>query len=367
MLTCQHFSDDRAIRQKCKRQCQNGLKERIEGTIGVNGQFIMNQRVRSRGWVFTINNWVPQDVQNCQALKDQKEAKYLIVGDEVGEQGTPHLQGYVYWNEKRERSTVSRWLNGRAFLAPAKAGPKENWEYCSKQGKVLIEHGNPKGAMEEGMERSREKRIQMATRDIEVIKGCRCINDLYVKVPHLVITNSSFNRCVQIMNDEVSRTDNALYTRELSKKNFWLWGDAGTGKSRFVHDYTGNPLEVYSKEVNGWWDGYLMTEHKVVLVDEVVPLRFMKGAAGPMMAKMKKWADRFPFTGEIKGSSFRINPGRYFLFICSNYSLDDFLLDYEVNEAGAFKRRFTECHFVKQPDGHLPEKPEPYNPDLLIK
>ena len=44
-----------------------------------------------KGWVATINNW--EEPQRKALL--EAEADYVVVGKEVGKQGTPHLQVYI--------------------------------------------------------------------------------------------------------------------------------------------------------------------------------------------------------------------------------------------------------------------------------
>ena len=52
----------------------------------------MSSKERGRRWCFTLNNWHDSDVES---LKKMTDIKYMIVGIEVGEKGTPHMQGYV--------------------------------------------------------------------------------------------------------------------------------------------------------------------------------------------------------------------------------------------------------------------------------
>ena len=52
--------------------------------------------LRSRRWTFTLNNYKDHGWSEWQyILKDrfQISADYIVCEEEVGEQGTPHLQG----------------------------------------------------------------------------------------------------------------------------------------------------------------------------------------------------------------------------------------------------------------------------------
>jgi len=86
---------------------------------------------RVRGYCFTINNWSDDDVGAVMQLAE--EADYLVVGFEVGKKKTPHMQGYVFFRNKRTKRTVSDVIH-RAYLAAAKGTPQQNRAYCIKDG-----------------------------------------------------------------------------------------------------------------------------------------------------------------------------------------------------------------------------------------
>ena len=58
----------------------------------------------------------------------------MIIGREVGQEGTPHLQGYVIM-EKKTTLVEMKKLFPRAHLEVAKGSPEQNKIYCSKDGK----------------------------------------------------------------------------------------------------------------------------------------------------------------------------------------------------------------------------------------
>jgi len=51
--------------------------------------------MRFRNIVFTLNNYTDDEYNN---LLNHKEFKYVIIGKEIGEKGTPHLQRYAELN-----------------------------------------------------------------------------------------------------------------------------------------------------------------------------------------------------------------------------------------------------------------------------
>ena len=86
--------------------------------------------VRANSWVFTINNYTDADCLAVEALA--AEAVYIVCGKEVGEQGTPHLQGYVKMKSTRTMKSMSKKL-ARAHLAVANGTAEQNRVYCTKQ------------------------------------------------------------------------------------------------------------------------------------------------------------------------------------------------------------------------------------------
>ena len=69
-----------------------------------------------------------------------KTARYIVFGEEVGDAGTPHLQGYVQFT-RAKRLNFLRKLHPRAIWGPAIKSPAANIEHCRKQGLVIHEKG----------------------------------------------------------------------------------------------------------------------------------------------------------------------------------------------------------------------------------
>lgn len=85
--------------------------------------------IRSRGWCFTINN---DTIDDLIRLLDAT-FEYLVFGFEVGEKGTPHMQGYIYFKNAVRQSTVKD-IMPRGHLLVARGGPDQNYDYCTKDG-----------------------------------------------------------------------------------------------------------------------------------------------------------------------------------------------------------------------------------------
>ncbi len=92
----------------------------------------------TKNWCFTLNNYVDYNVQEILGLQCYS---YLIVGREVGADGTPHLQGYIQFRE-RKRFTAVQKIIARAHWEAARGTQEQNREYCSKDGD-FEERGQP--------------------------------------------------------------------------------------------------------------------------------------------------------------------------------------------------------------------------------
>lgn len=119
---------------------------------------------RSRGWCFTLNNYTENERKDIEQWLLPSAHQY-IVGEEVGEQGTPHLQGYVYVENKMSLKQMKAKIP-RAHFEVAKDTPKQNRAYCSKDGK-FIEHWNPE---KESPEQKLKKRKEHALKRYENIE-----------------------------------------------------------------------------------------------------------------------------------------------------------------------------------------------------
>lgn len=102
----------------------------IRGHFWANFIFLVIYRMsRSRGWCFTINNYTVDDMSSF--LISDIEFEYGIVGFEKGEQGTPHMQGYVYNSNKRRLREMKK-IFPRAHLEPQKGTQIQALLYCMK-------------------------------------------------------------------------------------------------------------------------------------------------------------------------------------------------------------------------------------------
>lgn len=94
---------------------------------------------RAKRWCFTLNNFTPAELTALQnhgeGITDNSTFSYLVLGREVGQGGTPHLQGFFCLRSQlRLRSVKALGGLGRAHLEIARGSPGQASAYCKKDG-----------------------------------------------------------------------------------------------------------------------------------------------------------------------------------------------------------------------------------------
>lgn len=293
---------------------------------------------RHRAWVFTINNYTEDDTDAVYALS--QDAAYVSVGREVGEQGTPHYQGFVMFATLKAFAQVKALLV-RAWIAPKakKSSFNQAIGYTQKDNDFYESGARPIDAIAKGdLEKQRSKR------NLEAIMEGR-----YDDVDTDILVSQLRNYEYAAQRLKRARTGNAA-TLDGVLDNMWVHGDAGVGKDTFVNSLAPN---AYVKEPNTkWWDGYDGQDD--------VTIRDLGPDHDPRVVKV--WADRYPFPAEVKGATLgMIRPKR--IFVTSNYAPDDL---YQPPDLDAVMRRFQVVHAHDGVAEYMPrqliEQPPPLQP-----
>lgn len=92
-----------------------------------------------RAYVWTLNNYTADEVA---AIKGNTTLRYCVYGEEVGESGTPHLQGYVELHKPKTIAAMHKEPGfARAYFS-ARLGTRDQARgYCLKNGQ-FTELGN---------------------------------------------------------------------------------------------------------------------------------------------------------------------------------------------------------------------------------
>lgn len=88
----------------------------------------------SKFWCFTLNNPTEDVEQHVGEFLESADVAYGIFGREVGESGTPHLQGFVILNRSRRLSFLRNKFQAHWTRRHARSTNEQARDYCKKDG-----------------------------------------------------------------------------------------------------------------------------------------------------------------------------------------------------------------------------------------
>lgn len=232
----------------------------------------------ARNVCFTLNN--PTDAER-KAYHAYLEAKctYAVCGEEKGESGTPHLQGYAEWSTSRRFATLQRALP-RAHLEKRRGSAQQASDYCKKDGN-FVEFGtiSQQGA-----------RSDLASLVADARDPALTMYDILDRHP---VPFLKFNKHVSAVRNLQMAQDTKFTPMDVRV----FWGDAGSGKTRAAHAI--DP-ELFMLPCGGghsaiWFDGYDPYKHKTILLDD-----FYGGCI--KYGYLLKLLDGYRFQLPVKGS-----------------------------------------------------------------
>jgi hypothetical protein len=294
---------------------------------------------KHRCWCFTMNNYNDEDIAILKGIGGVSRAdggqstngpwsKYLVFSEEIAPAtGTKHLQGYMQFASQVYFTSLNTRLRRRAWLAVAKASPEMNRLYVTKTrpvdllpNEVVYEYGEiPKGRK---TNQNKQMERYATARDLAISNRIQDIDpDLQVR----------FYQTWKRMRDDAWLNQDLTTIEGNDLPNEWLWGPAGTGKSR---DARTRYPDAYLKNCNKWWDGYV--GQTTVIIED-----FDKRHDG-LIHHLKIWGDRYPFTAEVKMSSISARPLK--IIVTSNYSISQ-IWGMQA-DLGPMLRRFREIEFL---------------------
>ncbi|UBJ25905.1 replication-associated protein [Red panda feces-associated circular DNA virus 14] len=233
------------------------------------------QSSQAKRWLFTLNNF--SEVERDGLLERLRElSSYFIVGRERGEEGTPHLQGYIIFKSQYRLARVKDLVSQRAHFEIARGSPASNRVYCSKEND-FVEFGScPRAdghknrdelALEwnDAFGRGREGLAGFA----ESNPGC-----------------AAFSRHTLLRNSLAA----AVPRERPGVRVEWFYGDPGVGKSRMAHERL--PGAFIKDPLTKWWTGYMLETS--VIIDDF-------GKRGIGINHLLRWFDRYKCYVETKG------------------------------------------------------------------
>jgi len=264
-----------------------------------------------RRWCGTLNNYSEEEYK----LFTELPCKYSVIGKEVGEGGTPHLQMYFIFERTCRMSSLKRLcarVHWEAAIADEMAAA-----YCMKEGDYVIKDTRAQGKRTDLLE----------VRDF--VKESR--GDIVAVMQKYPAEFLKYGSNLKLM------CSLACPPRDFAPIVCWIWGATGHGKTRSVVDWCAKKnlsLWVGGGDLNRFWNGYMNQE--AVLFDDFRPSQIL-------FNRLLQVLDRYPCVVETKGSYTQLNSK--FMFITCNAPPDNIGYDCSNEDIKQLTRRInTVCH-----------------------
>jgi hypothetical protein len=260
---------------------------------------------KAQSWMFTINNPTGEDDPRTW------DARYVSWQLEEGEEGTPHLQGYVEFHGQKRLSGVRKISRGH--WEPRMGTQEQAIAYTQKK-ETRVE--GPWVVGEKG--KGQGKRSDLDAVCDKIKEGATLKEICEEHMPLYVQYGRGFASAIQLIQDPYTHDD---------VRGIWYHGRPGAGKSHRAREEHPN---AYLKSQNKWFDGYAGQDS--ILLDDLDKL------GGQTLGHyLKIWADKYACTAEVKGST--VNLKHKCFMVTSNYTPDD-LWPEDEELCTAIKRRF---------------------------
>lgn len=272
---------------------------------------------------------------------------YLVMGKEVGAGGLRHLQCFCVMKKPTKFEHMRLLMPFARNLQPAEKSEQTNAAYCKKgeqsheewtehnvsgpnygKNADFFEHGLLPEYRKKGNLHGSKKGGEATKEKWEAAWNSARNGNFEEVEPKVRLQN--YRSLVAIRKDYMKRApDNEDVC------GVWIYGEPGTGKSYKAREMAGD--DFYDKPCNKWWDGY--QQEKTVIIDDFDKAHACLGH------HLKRWADRYSFPAENKGSTLQIRPAK--VIVTSNYQIREIWPDdSEMQEA--LLRRFHIVHMHRK-------------------
>lgn len=271
---------------------------------------------RAQYWVYTLNNYTEDELNHFINLNHEKVAFHSF-GKEVGENGTPHLQGHLELRSRMRMAQAKQLLCARVHLEVRRGSFEQAQQYVEKDGDVHM-YGQriSKGAGA----RSDLVAVHEALREGQSLRA---------------ISNEYFSAFVRYQRG-ITAWKNLNSAHVAQQKSIIVYhGRTGSGKTRAVHDNLPSTEDLWCYPGSGWFDGY--DGQSIALFDDFSGGEFK-------INYLLKLLDRYPMQVAVKGGFVQWCPQE--IYLTSNLKPEDWYRNAHPEHVRALFRRFTNVvHF----------------------
>lgn len=196
------------------------------------------------GLCWTLNNYTPEQALELRGAVGQCGISYVLFGYEVGDSGTPHLQGYFQTNHDKYNRLKKKF--GNMHIEKQKGTFQQATDYCKKDGD-FFEAGEPDTSIE-GKKQGQRTDLSLVKQAIERGEGYEELCDTHfetvAKYPRFIqeqIQLHATNKEQNLLREELESSSLRPWQQALldvvsenpnPRKIHWLWDqEGGTGKS----------------------------------------------------------------------------------------------------------------------------------------
>ena len=259
------------------------------------------QETQSKRWCFTINNPTDDDMF-WEDAEHQEQLDFLAVQYEVGEQGTPHYQGFLILKRRNRMTWLKKNLNSRAHWEKTRGSDLQAYQYCMK------DDTHPPGSYRWrwGTLKECQKRRSRDELEESVIEE---VDDLKKKFKPAAEINSQVLARPGFLAAYNALTADMLGVYRPNLKIVTMVGPPGTGKSFAINTLFPKAGRAIIGNGGTWFANPTAT----VMV-------FEEFAGQIQLQKMLKLLDPYPMALEVKGG---MRPAMYTLAIITSNTRPD--------------------------------------------